>query len=70
MTLCSVVRWFQINLSETLSTLRYANRARNIQNKAVKNTDPVHEVTSYDTPFGRPVTFDGLLGAVLRSFAD
>jgi len=33
----------EINLSETLSTLRYANRARNIQNKPVKNTDPLQE---------------------------
>ena len=34
----------EVNLSETLSTLRYANRARNIQNKPVKNTDPLQEV--------------------------
>ena len=33
----------EVNLSETLSTLRYANRARNIQNKPVKNTDPMQE---------------------------
>ena len=28
------------NVSETLSTLKYANRARNIKNKPVKNIDP------------------------------
>jgi len=33
----------EVNISETLSTLRYANRARNIQNKPVKNTDPLTE---------------------------
>jgi hypothetical protein len=33
----------EVNISETLSTLRYANRARNIQNKPVKNTDPLQE---------------------------
>jgi kinesin family protein 4/21/27 len=33
----------EVNISESLSTLRYANRARNIQNKPVKNTDPVQE---------------------------
>ena len=32
-----------INASETLSTLYYANRARNIRNKPVKNTDSVKE---------------------------
>jgi len=31
------------NVSETLSTLHYANRARNIRNKPVKNTDSVKE---------------------------
>jgi kinesin family protein 4/21/27 len=34
----------EVNVSETLSTLRYANRARNIQNKPIKNTDPIQEV--------------------------
>ncbi|XP_020233364.1 kinesin-like protein KIN-4C [Cajanus cajan] len=29
------------NAEETLNTLKYANRARNIQNKAVINRDPV-----------------------------
>ena len=28
------------NLEETISTLRYANRAKNIKNKAVINEDP------------------------------
>ena len=28
------------NLDETISTLRYANRAKNIKNKAVVNEDP------------------------------
>lgn len=32
-----------MNVSETLSTLHYANRARNIRNKPVKNTDSVKE---------------------------
>ncbi len=32
-----------INASETLSTLHYADRARNIRNKPVKNTDSVKE---------------------------
>lgn len=32
-----------INASETLSTLYYANRARNIRNKPVKNTDSAKE---------------------------
>src|ERR1700716_1902748 len=30
-----------VNSEETLSTLLYANRARNIQNKPVKNVDPM-----------------------------
>jgi len=29
-----------INAEETINTLKYANRARNIQNKAVVNCDP------------------------------
>jgi hypothetical protein len=33
----------EVNLNETLSTLRYAYRTRNIQNKPVKNGDPVKE---------------------------
>jgi hypothetical protein len=32
-----------VNAAETLSTLRYANRARNIRNKPVKNTDTAKE---------------------------
>ena len=32
-----------VNQSETVSTLHYANRARNIRNKPVKNTDSVKE---------------------------
>jgi uncharacterized protein YlxW (UPF0749 family) len=31
------------NAEETINTLKYANRARNIQNKAVVNRDPVKE---------------------------
>lgn len=30
----------QVNLDETLNTLRYANRAKNIKNKPVVNRDP------------------------------
>lgn len=30
-----------VNMEETLNTLRYANRARNIRNKPVVNRDPV-----------------------------
>lgn len=30
-----------VNLEESLNTLRYANRARNIRNKPVVNRDPV-----------------------------
>lgn len=30
-----------VNLDETVNTLRYANRARNIRNKPVVNRDPV-----------------------------
>ncbi len=30
-----------VNLEESLNTLRYANRARNIKNKPVVNRDPI-----------------------------
>lgn len=33
----------ETNAMETLNTLKYANRARNIQNKAIVNRDPVAE---------------------------
>ena len=31
------------NIEETISTLQYANRARNIQNKPIKNVDPLSQ---------------------------
>ena len=30
----------EINFEETLNTLKYANRARNIKNKPIVNRDP------------------------------
>ena len=36
-----------VNLEETLNTLRYANRARNIRNKPVVNRDPAAAQIAY-----------------------